>query len=188
MNPTTPSHWLTLVSQAKISTGSIISEQAENYLIGLLTHFSAKPLTMARALAFDFLSDPAMQAKSLAEQLKGIGDHCLLFAGLFPHYAERRKIRLGQMVELGQHAYRQLHESAPFEHGGQYADLAREFVTLMDLLHSIRELRDGRARLSPLHAFDLWSDTGSRHALRVIRSFTDATPIRSSPPDGAFLM
>lgn len=67
-------------------------------------------------------------------------------------------------------------------------DLARGFVTLMDLLHAIRELRDERARLTPLHAFDLWNDTGSQHALRVIRSFTDATPVKPTQYSDSFLM
>lgn len=62
-----------------------------------------------------------LQTKSRSERLKDIGDHCLLFAGLFPQHAERRQVRLGHMVELGQNAYHQLHESAPFEAGGLYA-------------------------------------------------------------------
>ncbi|MCC6302850.1 MAG: hypothetical protein IT489_08640 [Gammaproteobacteria bacterium] len=188
MNPTSAPQWHTLVNQAQHLTGSTITDQAENYLVGLLAQFSAKPLMMARVLAFDYLNDPLLQAKSRSERLKDIGDHCLLFAGLFPQHAERRQVRLGHMVELGQNAYHQLHESAPFEAGGLYSDLARGFVTLMDLLHAIRELRDERARLSPLHAFDLWSDTGSRHALRVIRTFTDATPVRSPQYSDSFLM
>jgi hypothetical protein len=188
MNPISSTQWHTLVSQAGTVTGCMIAEPAANYLVDLLVRFSAKPLMMARVLAFDYLNDPGMQAKSRTERLKDIGDHCLLFIGLFPHHAERRKVRLGHMVELGQNAYHQLHEIAPFEAGGLYADLAREFVTLMDLLHAIRELRDERARLSPLHAFDLWSDTGSRHALQVIRTFTDAMPIRPAPANDLFLM
>lgn len=188
MNPTTATQWHDLVNQAETVIGRTITESAENYLVDLLVDFSAKPLMLARVLAFDYLNDPLMQSKSRTERLKDIGDHCLLFTGLFPQHAERRRIRLGQMVELGQNAYHQLHESTPFESGGLYGNLAREFVTLMDLLHAVRELRDERARLSPLHAFDLWSDTGSRHALRVIRSFTDATPIRPAPHSDAFLM
>jgi hypothetical protein len=188
MNPTSATQWHALVSQAENIIGHTITEQAGQYLVDLLVHFSAKPLMMARVLAFDYLNDPLMQAKSRTERLKDIGDHCLLFTGLFPQHAERRKVRLGHMVELGQNAYHQLHESTPPEGGGLYGDLAREFVTLMDLLHAIRELRDGRARLSPLHAFDLWSDTGSQHALRVLRDFTDATPIRPSAYNDTFLM
>lgn len=188
MHPTSATQWHTLVSQAENIIGQTITEQTGNYLVDLLVHFSAKPLMMARVLAFDYLNDPLMQAKSRTERLKDIGDHCLLFTGLFPQHAERRKVRLGHMVELGQNAYHQLHESTPLECGSLYGDLAREFVTLMDLLHAIRELRDERARLSPLHAFDLWSDTGSQHALRVLRTFTDATPIRSSQHDDILLM
>lgn len=188
MHPTTASQWHALVSQAEAVIGRTIIEPAENYLVDLLVHFSAKPLMMARVLAFDYLNDPLMQAKSRTERLKDIGDHCLLFTGLFPQHAERRKVRLGHMVELGQNAYHQLHESMLHEGTGLYGDLARDFVTLMELLHAIRELRDGRARLSPLHAFDLWCDTGSRHALRVLRDFTDATPIRPAQYDDTFLM
>lgn len=188
MHPTSATQWHTLVSQAENVTGHTITEQTGRYLVDLLVHFSAKPLMMARVLAFDYLNDPLMQTKSRTERLKDIGDHCLLFTGLFPQHAERRKVRLGHMVELGQNAYHQLHESIPYEGGGLYGDLAREFVNLMDLLHAIRELRDERARLSPLHAFDLWSDTGSQHALRVLRDFTDATPIRPSECDDTFLM
>ncbi|MCC6208148.1 MAG: hypothetical protein IT488_08345 [Gammaproteobacteria bacterium] len=188
MNPTSAPQWHSLVNKAQHLTGSVITDRAENYLIELLAQFSAKPLMMARVLAFDYLNDPLLQTKSRSERLKDIGDHCLLFAGLFPQHAERRQVRLGHMVELGQNAYHQLHESAPFEAGGLYADLARGFVTLMDLLHAIRELRDERARLTPLHAFDLWNDTGSQHALRVIRSFTDATPVKPTQYSDSFLM
>lgn len=180
--------WHALVSRAEAATGCVLGETVESYVVGLLMRFSGNPQKLTRLLSLDYLNDDYLRSKSRSDRLRDIGDHCLLFAGLFPDYAERHTVRLSYFVGLGQSAYEQLGEADSDDKAPLYACLSKEFVQLMDLLQAMHELRDDRAQLTPLDAFDLWSDTGSRQAYRVIRSVTDAFPVSSGPIEDPLLM
>lgn len=187
-NPGSDAEWRTLVGAAEARTGCVLGERIENYLVNLLIRVSTRPDLCDGLIALDQLtSQPPLKPR--ADHLRDIGDQCLLFAGLFPDLAEQRGVRLSQFVSLGQTAYRQLHELLPGESGHPYADLYLAFTNLLDLLHTMRELCDDEAGgLTPLHAFDLWSDTGSLRALRYIRAATGAFPIRLLSEDTTRLM
>jgi hypothetical protein len=46
----------------------------------------------------------------------------------------------------------------------------------VDVLQNMRDIDDGRRCLDPMQAHELWSQTGSRHALKVLRETTLAVP------------
>lgn len=186
-NPGSDAQWRALVGEAEASTGCVLGERLETYLIHLLIRVSTRADLCEGLLALDQLIGRS-PLKPRADHLRDIGDQCLLFAGLFPDLAEERGVRLGQFVSLGQTAYRQLHELLQDESRALFADLSLAFTTLLDLLHTMRELRDHEAALTPLHAFDLWWDTGSLRALRYIRASTGAFPVRHSPGDSTLPM
>jgi hypothetical protein len=60
-----------------------------------------------------------------------------------------------------------------------YSHLADAFVGIMNVLHAMRGL-SGQPVLSPLAAAELWSDTGSRGAGRIVSDLTGSLPV--SPP------
>ncbi len=186
-NPGSDAQWRALVGEAEALTGCVLGERLETYLINLLIRVSTRADLCKGLLALDQLIGlPPLKPR--ADHLRDIGDQCLLFAGLFPELAAERGVRLSQFVSLGQTAYRQLNELLQDERKAQFADLSFAFTTLLDLLHTMRELRDHEAGLTPLHAFDLWCDTGSPRALRYIRACTGAFPIRHDPGDSTQLM
>jgi len=53
-----------------------------------------------------------------------------------------------------------------------FADLAKQFVHLMDILLAMREVDNKAIYLDPLTAEELWRDTGSNHALQSLQQFT----------------
>lgn len=71
---------------------------------------------------------------------------------------------------MGRSAY-----STLAQHGNDlFSHLALEFVLLMDVLQSIRE----PSILTPLEAYEQWSDLGSKYALMILKQYTKATPIK----------
>jgi hypothetical protein len=186
-DPGSDAQWHALVCEAEAVSGCVLGERLETYLVNLLVRVATSADKCEGLLTLDQLTDQP-PLKPRADHLRDIGDQCLLFAGLYPDLVEERGVRLSQFVSLGQTAYQQLHELLPDERKTQFADLALAFTNLLDLLHTMRELCGCEPPLTPLHAFDLWSDTGSPRALRYIRACTGAFPIRPNPGDSPPLM
>ncbi len=183
VHPTSTAQWHALVSEAESASGCMLKEDLESYLVFLLMRFAKQPHMLARVLATDYLNGLSAGEHQRREMLKEVGDHCLLFSGLFPQQAERRMVKVSYFVDLGRVAYSQTAELTSNLMAPVYADLAREFVSLMDILQTMRALRGKGSKLTPISAFELWNETGSQHAYQVIRSVTDAHPVHSGEGD-----
>ncbi len=183
VHPTSTAQWHALVSEAESASGCVLQEDLESYLVFLLMRFVNQPHMLARVLAMDYLRGLSASDRARREKLQEVGDHCLLFSGLFPQQAERRMVKISYFVDLGRVAYSQTAELTPTQMASVYTDLAREFVSLMDILQTMRALQGRQSQLTPLNAFDLWSETGSRHARRVIEELTDAQPLYQEKGD-----
>lgn len=180
IQPTSTAQWHALVSEAECSADCVLSEDLESYLVFLLMRFASNPHMLARVIALDYLNNTSTEKRTRHEKLRDVGDQCLLFSGLFPKQAERRMVKVSYFVDLGRSAYQQLSDTVSAQSAEIYANLSRDFVSLMDILQTMRELQGSRSVLTPLHAYELWNDTGSRHAYKIIRALTDACPIRSN--------
>ena len=172
LQPTATAQWHDLVNEAQQVAHCQLDESLESYLVFLLERFSRRPEMLSRILARDYL-ETCSQADPQHEQLRDIGDHCLLFSGLFPQLAERRLVKISYFVSLGRSAYGQIADSG--QHIGElYASLAHGFVQLMDILHAIRGFGDEHnERMQPLQAFELWQDTGSQQAYQFLCDLSD---------------
>jgi hypothetical protein len=179
IQPTSTAQWHALVSEAESAASCVLSEDLESYLVFLLMRFASNPHMLARVIALDYLNNTSTERRTRHEKLREVGDQCLLFSGLFPKQAERRMVKVSYFVDLGRSAYSQLSDAIANKKTDIYANLSRDFVSLMDILQTMRELQGNRSVLTPLHAYELWNDTGSRHAFKVIRALTDACPVRS---------
>ena len=169
--------WQKLVSDAETLNGVKLNEELESYLVFTLMRFTQRPEMVARVMALDYL-DAMLQAGSIShEQMRDVGDQCLLLAGLFPQRAQKRRVKVSYYVDLGRSAYRHISESLA-NMATLYAHLATEFIPAMDTLQAIRVL-GGQQALDPLMAFELWQDTGSVQARSCISEATDAVPIVS---------
>ena len=161
LEPTPQAQWQALVHEAQTACDRNLDESLESYLVFLLMRFADRPDCTARIMAEDYLRSQALQGEQRAGQLREVGDHCLLFSGLFPQLAERRLVPVSYFVNIGRASYRQL--SAVLDRGWStvYNHLYEAFVVLMDILHAMRGL-GGETILTPFQAMDLWQDTGSR--------------------------
>jgi hypothetical protein len=169
--------WLSLVHEAESAAELHLDEEIQSYLVFLLMRFTEQPQLAASVMAVEYLQGMQSQGRICHDQLRNVGDKCLLYSGLFPERAERRRVKISYFVDLGRSAYQQL--SDRMEHGAaaMYHHLAATFVSLMDILQTMRTLGDRTHRLGPFHAFELWRDTGSKTALRSLRQATRATPL-----------
>jgi len=185
IQPTTTAQWHALVSDAEHAAGYSLGEELESYLVFLLMRFTRKPQMLSRIMALDYLKQTNGSRNERGQKLKDVGDHCLLFSGLFPQHAEKRMVRVSYFVKLGRSAYQQVFEDL-HHHDTLYSHLSKDFVTLMDILQTMRDIQhddNHNTHLSPIHAFDLWHDTGSKHAYKTIKSMTSGQPVKPSFAD-----
>jgi len=160
------SQWHTLVLEAEQDYGCQLNETMQSYLVFTLMRFAKNSQLNAKALALDYLSSHHLPDNLRNEQLRDIGDQCLLVSGLFPQSAEKRLVGAGYYVDLGRSAYHHISTVTQKGIAELYRQLAESFVLLMDLLQTIRQY--STPVLQPIAAMELWQKTGSRVALKQI--------------------
>ncbi len=179
LEPTTTAQWQRLVQEASSNASRTLDEELESYLVFLLARYCRKTDVLHRTMALEYLHSLVAQGYVRNERLRDVGDHCLLFAGLFPHVARKRMVRISYFIQLGRSAYQQLSEALNQSAARLYSDLSAAFITLMDVLQSMRELQ-GKPCLSPIDAFDLLQDTHSEHVRKTLRHYTSGEPANTT--------
>jgi hypothetical protein len=177
LEPTSTAQWRQLVSEAQDSAHHSLDEELESYLVFLLMRYAQEPRKLATIVALEYLESLLARGQARRERLRDVGDTCLLFSGLFPNLARRRRVRISYYVHIGQGAYSELSQSLAAAHAGMFAHLSEKFVALMDVLHAMRRLGTRDALLTPIEAFDLHTQTGSTSALGELQTVSTATPI-----------
>jgi len=170
------SQWHTLVHEAELDYGAHLDAAMQSYLVFTLMRFSKNQQLNTQALALEYLTSHQLPNNLRRDQLRDIGDQCLLVSGLYPQTAERRQVSASYYVDMGRSAY---HHISTFTQQGiaeLYLQLAESFILLMDLLQTIRQYSS--PAMQPIAAFDLWYQTGSQAALKQILS--SASPVHAS--------
>ncbi len=180
LEPTDIAQWRALVHEAEAASEQHLDESLESYLVFLLMRFAGQPQLAARIMALEYLRAQAAESGRQRDQLRDVGDQCLLFSGLFPQLAERRLVRVSYFVNLGRSAYDQLSALVDRHSERLYTGLAQAFVGIMDVLQAMRGL-NGVPALSALQAAELWADTGSRSAYRTLREHYRLEPFGPGP-------
>jgi hypothetical protein len=175
VEPTAKAVWHRLIVEAEERSGCELDEGKESYLVFLLMRYLQRPDLVRTVLAMHFLHALRAQGRERAGKLQDVGDQCLIYAGLFPEQAERRRVRLSYFVDIGRAAYHGLAETGTRANAVLFGGLADAFVHLMDVLRATRD-SEQQALLSALQAADAWSQTGSRLAYRELGRYTDAIP------------
>ena len=170
------SHWQALVAEAEELSGVQLDEELESYLVFTLMRYLRRPEMTQRILALDFLEAFQQSHPQRSEALRDVGDQCLLFSGLFPRRAERRRVRVSYYVKLGRSAYQNLADSLN-KTADLFARLAEEFIVAMDTLQAIRVLGQQTTGLLPAQAYELWQDTASRQAYAEVVRQTGGQPV-----------
>ena len=170
------SQWHTLVHEAEQDYGCQLDEAMQSYLVFTLMRFAKNQQLNSKALALDYLNSHHLPNSIRSEQLRDIGDQCLLVSGLYPQSADRRQVGVSYYVDLGRSAYQ--HIGAVTQQGiaELYQQLAESFILLMDLLQTIRQY--SAPALQPIAAMELWQQTGSRAAYDQITA--NGIPVHGS--------
>lgn len=186
IHPTAAAQWSELVNEASATNNIKLSENLASYLVFLLTRFTKSPEIANQIMALallDGLHQPPIQRQ---QALRDVGDVCLLYSGFFPAMAQRRLVRVSYFVKIGQTAYFSLSEySGASSLSNLFLELGEQFIVLMEVLQVMRELDGDRLSLDPILAEEIWSDTGSKHALDILQRFTNVRPI--APSSGSFM-
>lgn len=169
--------WHDLVKEAEAFNGVPLDEELESYLVFLLMRYTGKPELAAKVMALDYLRGAQANGSERREKMRDVGDQCLLYSGLFPKRAEKRRVRVSYYVDLGRSAYQNVADVAQAAMADMFSHLAESFVSLMDTLQAIRSMHNTDTQLDPIRAFELWQDTGSRRARTVLAQTSRATPI-----------
>lgn len=166
--------WHDIIHDAESSCAIVLQEDLESYLVFLLVRYTNKPELAKQIIATEFLESLKLVRTHKHLALQDVGDKCLLFSGLFPKLAEKRFVKIGYFVNLGQAAYGIISR----EKNDVYSSLSKQFVSMMDILQSIRQYSKHCPDLLPLEAYDLWNETGSQRALSVLKQYTKAVPTK----------
>ncbi len=179
LEPTSTAQWRQLISEAQDSAHHSLDEELESYLVFLLMRYAQEPRKLAAIVALEYLESLLARGQARRERLRDVGDTCLLFSGLFPNIARKRHVQISYYVQIGQGAYLALAQNLAAAHAGMFAHLSQQFVALMDVLHAVRRMGTKEPIMTPIEAFDLHVQTGSRSALQSLQTITHGTPTRS---------
>jgi hypothetical protein len=160
LKPSPTALWQTLVAEAEDTVSIHLNEELESYLVFLLMRFVKDPEILKSVLATDFLTS-LKKLRHEPEELRAVGDKCLLFSGFFPGRAKHCRVRVSYFVKLGQSAYGSLSLLPASSQAALFAKLRLHFVCLMDILHTIRDNKHDDNFLDLLQAEELWQDTHS---------------------------
>ncbi len=166
--------WHALVSEAQATTGYTLEQETEGYLVTTLMRFigNMDQQTREHNDSMGMLDDFIDTGTIRYENMQDVADQCLIFAGLFPDYAGQKQVSINYFVELGKGTYSKL---AAGSFDNVYAHMSRDFVKLMDVLQSLREIDDGYSCLEPMQAHELWAGTGSQNAKKTLEKITGST-------------
>jgi hypothetical protein len=155
-----------------------IDEQAEQYVVNLLTMFSRadalyektpeglriKPLAHMLAESLD-----APTAAARQRSLQRLGDVSLFVAGFFARSFARKLIDIDYHIAMGGNAYSSLADTMQRSLSGRcvagiYSQLAQKFQRLVDALNEVSEMSYRHTDADILRLYEIWMKTGSARA------------------------
>jgi hypothetical protein len=105
LHPTETSQWHALLNEAQVNSQCFLDEKVESYLVFLLMRFSQSPQLASSVLALDFMKTSQTNGKVKRELLQQVGDKSLLFSGLYPGLAEKKRVSVDYFIDIGKSAY-----------------------------------------------------------------------------------
>jgi len=123
----------------------------------------------SKIMAVEYIKSIKSSGSERELRLREVGDHCLLFSGLFPQRARRRQMKVKYYVDLGRTAYLHLAEDVSAGMAKLYQQLSDSFVYVMDTLLAIRSITEQSQHQDLLLAFELWQDTQSQHSFHLLQ-------------------
>lgn len=162
--------WYDLVKSAEGECLITLNDELEMYLISLLIRYMDKPELAQQIFAKSFLSALLTKTVERRTRLQVVGDQCLLYAGLYPSHAEKRRVTVSYFVDLGRSAYASISDSS----NDMYGTLATQFVTLMDILQAIKHAQE----IPPMQAYEQWVELDSQRSYQMLINTTKGLPVK----------
>lgn len=172
--------WHDLVRDAERRARRPLGEDIQSYLVFTLMRLTSDAALGARILALDFLQSFGVHGQRRHDELRDVGDRCLLLAGLYPEQAQRRAVPLTYFCALGSSAYEALSEALRSGARGLYEQLARSFRALVRVLIEVRKLSGDWQGPSPLDRLALCEIDGAIDTGEAQRVFPGAIVIAGS--------
>lgn len=166
LQPTSLSQWQALLNEAQVAAAVTLQEDLESYLVFMLMRFCQQPEIAKSALGLEFLIALENLSSLQDQKLQEVGDKCLIFSGLFPENANKRRVSMNYYIELGQTAYGMLSNK---NHCPKlYTSLSSQFVIVRDVLDAMRDTDINRTNDLLAYA-DLWVKFKSSYALKKLQ-------------------
>lgn len=133
--------WHQLIAAAKQACGYDLSDGLDHYLALTLHAFLENKDLADNLLAITFLENMKQHKNhETTQNIRYVGDQCLLLSGLFPERAKRRNVSLRYYIDLGKNSY--MHLATAGRHlklnNELFFELGTHFIGLMDILHTLR--------------------------------------------------
>ena len=172
--------WRALLTLAQQNAQIFLPEALEEYVIALLYRTLGSAGSANAAQTARFARQLVEGARADHEDLASVGDHCLLFSGLFPDHASRNCIPVNYFVQVGRQAYQDHATRVAGHERALYLALAAQYVSMLDIFLTMRGESDSRPCLDGLNAYQLWREAGSVRGWQVLRQLTPALPAGST--------
>jgi len=172
-----------------------IDEQAEQYVVNLLTMFSRadalyeKTPDGLRIRPLAHMLAAALEAPSAAARQRGLqrlGDVSLFIAGFFARSFARKLIDIDYHIAMGGNAYGSLADTMQRTLAGRsiaaiYAQLAQKFQRLVDALNEVSEMSYCHTDGDILRLYEIWMKTGSQRAYGLLNRL-GVQPVKHGGP------
>lgn len=132
--------WHDAIVEAQDACHILLPEDSEYYLVTLLLRYTNQPQFVNNVLGAVYLESLQEPPKEQQASLRLVGDQCLLFAGLFPEIAKKRRVSLDYYLDIGKSAYHQLSNLEKVIARDLYHELAQQFLYMASILQSLRSL------------------------------------------------
>tara|TARA_Y200000002_G_scaffold372469_1_gene370287 strand:+ start:418 stop:855 length:438 start_codon:yes stop_codon:yes gene_type:complete len=118
-----------IVKETQESSGYVLPEDIESYIVMLLSHHIDKPNWMPdKSFAEVYLTLSETGSKRLTA--KELGDACLFLTGVFPRYTLQRNNKK-YYQDIGSSSYEVVHDLIP---GSVFKQLSTHFIFLSDFI------------------------------------------------------
>ncbi len=126
--------WHDSVREAVLHLDTALDEALESYLVMTLMAYTQTPLS--GHVAEQFLA--SNQELLIEENLRDVGDRCLLMSGLFPEHAKSRLVSEDYYPSIGRTAYATVAERTNMSQVALFEDLSASFMLLSRTLRAMR--------------------------------------------------
>jgi hypothetical protein len=154
--------WQQLVHEGGARVGAGLDEELESYLVFLLMRHQNDAPLLGRVLALEYLQALELGGQRRLDELRDVGDRCLILAGLFPEQARRRRVDDDYFIVLGQGAYHAVAEQARAAYAALFNRLAEAYAALVSVLSGVRATFDDHGPPSQRMPRPAWPEPAGR--------------------------